>query len=302
MTPQQQALFFDRVATLLNSGLTLEQSFSLASQNGHPTFRRYLQQLSVTLTKGQALTPRSSPYFDAWTLRLIQAAEVSGSLPEVCHRLAIAAHRRQRWQKRYRTIGLAAVTIILSTLLLAVALLPVHPNWLTHPATWLAAFAVLGLAAAKLAPHTLYLLALQLPLIRKVAQLHSLLYLTELALPLRSGIPILTALELLGSHIPDRSLALHLTSATRQLQTGKPLSQTLKSKLPPIAFQMIQTGEETGHLDTALEQLAVYCETQLEKTLSQIQGLLLPLSIIAIGALVALMGIHLITSLIHLLP
>lgn len=60
--------------------------------------------------------------------------------------------------------------------------------------------------------------------LKGMAQSRLLLYFTELELPLRCGVPILQALELLRSRIPDVVLQKRLAIASRQIQAGQTLS------------------------------------------------------------------------------
>jgi type IV pilus assembly protein PilC len=67
-------------------------------------------------------------------------------------------------------------------------------------------------------------------------------------------------------------------------------------------MQMIRTGEETGNLDAAFHNLAEYYEGELERAIRQLEGVMRPLSILAMGGLVALLCIRAIASLINSLP
>jgi type II secretory pathway component PulF len=136
----------------------------------------------------------------------------------------------------------------------------------------------------------------------KLIQARSLLYLAQLQLPLSCGIPILTALELLREHIPDVVMRANVASAARQIRAGQSLSHSLEGKLPPIAAQMIRTGEETGNLDTALENMAQYYEGDLERRLQSLESSLRPLRILAIASLIGAVAIRAITLLLNLLP
>jgi type II secretory pathway component PulF len=94
----------------------------------------------------------------------------------------------------------------------------------------------------------------------------------------------------------------NLASAARQIRVGQPLSQSLQGKLPPVAIQIIRTGEETGNLDTALQNIAEYYERELELRLRLLESSLRPLGILALGGLVAAVGIRGITLLLNSLP
>jgi type II secretory pathway component PulF len=143
---------------------------------------------------------------------------------------------------------------------------------------------------------------MNLPILGKLIQARSLLDLAQLRLPLSCGVSILSAVELVREHIPDAVMKANLASSARQIRAGQTLSYSLEGKLPPIAMQMIRTGEETGNLDTALQNLAQYYEGELERGLRMLKSSLRTLSLLAIASLVAVVGIRGITVLLNSLP
>ncbi|MEW6493418.1 MAG: type II secretion system F family protein, partial [Cyanobacteriota bacterium] len=67
-------------------------------------------------------------------------------------------------------------------------------------------------------------------------------------------------------------------------------------------MEMIRTGEETGNLDTALENLAQHYQQELEHGLHRLESSFRPLSLVAIASLVAVIGIRGLTLLLNSLP
>jgi type II secretory pathway component PulF len=305
------ARFFHQFSALLQAGFSVQHSLNLAGNDGSASFQRTLQQVSRAVAAGQDLASAiaSHPrYFNAWTTSLIRAAEYSGSLAQTCERLAIAAEHHQRRARLYRSVGLAAMITLVSGLIL-VTVLTQGINPLIQSSFWLVGLGLMGLLVISLSGFRslrpdpgLYKLILSLPIVGQLLQIRSMLYFAELELPLRGGVSLLTALDLVRSHIPDPLMARNLAIATQQVRAGQTLSQSLQGRLPALALQMIRTGEETGNLDTAMQKLAEYYEGELERTLHQLQGILRPLSIVAMGGVVALLGIRAIASLINALP
>ncbi|HAX78118.1 MAG TPA: bacterial type II secretion system protein F domain protein [Cyanobacteria bacterium UBA11372] len=304
---QQQARFFQQLASLLDSGLSLQQSLSLAGKDLSSGFQTYLQRASVAVGRGQSLAAAISQppvYFDGWTLGLLEAAEYSGALSVACRRLAIASQRQHQRDRLYNSIKLATIAIIWSLFLL-IAALAGKATILSQPGFWLLAIGLLVLlivSSSFLGSH-LPIKSLQgVPILGKILQARSMLYFAELELPLSCGVSLGTALELLQKHIPDPVMAGKIAIATKRVLAGQSLSKSLQGRLPAIALSMLRTGEETGNLDAALEKIAKYYEGELERLLLQLKSILIPLSIIAIGALVALVVVWGITSLINSLP
>jgi type II secretory pathway component PulF len=311
LTTQEESRFFYQLAALLNSGMSVEQSLSLAGKDCNPSFQRYLQTVSTGVCAGQDLAGAlalDSRYFDSWTISLIRLAQYSGTLPQTCTQLAIAAEARARRKRLYRSVRLLAIATIWALLILSAAIFNPNSTGLIKPEFWLRSLAIFLLLLAisfwvsRYSSSRSQQLALKLPVLGKLIEANSLLHLAQLRLPLSCGVPILTAVELLREHIPDPVMRANLSSAARQIRIGQSLSYSLQGKLAPIAMQMIRTGEETGNLDTALDNLAQYYEGELERRLTLLQRSLRPLSLLAIAALVAVVGVRGITVLLNSLP
>lgn len=305
---QQQSRFFQQLATLLDSGLSVQQSLSLAGKDLGSGFQKYLQQASVAASRGQSLTAAISQppvFFDSFSLGLIEAAEYSGGLSIALRKLAIASLAQHQRDRLYNSVKLATIAMIWSLFLLITALIAGNATVLSQPGFWLLAIGllvVLILGFSFLGSH-LPIQSLQgVPILGKILQARSMLYFAELELPLSCGVSLGTSLELLQKHIPDPVMAGKIAIATQRVLAGQSLSKSLQGRLPAIALGMLRTGEETGNLDSALQKIAKYYEGELERLLLQLKSILIPLSIIAIGALVALVGVWGITSLINSLP
>lgn len=305
---QQKARFFQQLATLLESGLSVQQSLSLAGRDLSSGLQKYLQQATAAVSQGQGLAAAISQppvYFDGWTLGLLEAAEYSGALSVACRRIAIASERQHQRNRLYNSVKLATIAIVWSLFLLITALIAGNATILSQPGFWLLAIGLLVLltfASTFLGSH-LPIQSLQgVPILGKILQARSMLYFAELELPLSCGVSVGTALELLQKHIPDPVMAGNIAIASSRVLAGQSLSKSLQGRLPAIALSMLRTGEETGNLDAALQKIAKYYEGELERLLLQLKSILIPLSIIAIGALVALVGIWGISSLINSLP
>ena len=310
LTTQEQAQFFHQLTALLNSGLSVQQSLNLAGKDCNPSFQRYLQTASAAVGGGQDLASAISldRYFDGWTISLLRLAEYSGSLPQTCAQLAIAFEAQVRRERLYRSVRRLAITTVWSVLILVAAIFNRTPTGLVKPEFWLRSLAIalllLGISflTSSYSTERSQQLAMKLPVVGKLIQARSMIYLGKLALPLSCGVTLLTALELVREYIPDRVLRANLASATRKIRAGQTLSNSLQGKLPPIAMEIICTGEETGHLDTALQNLVEYYEGDLERRLNWLQLTLRPLSFLAIAGLVAVVSVRGLTTLLDSLP
>ncbi len=311
LTTQEQAQFFHQLTALLNSGLSVQQSLNLAGKDCNPSFQCYLQTASAAVGGGQDLASAislDSRYFDGWTISLLRLAEYSGSLPQTCAQLAIAFEAQVRRERLYRSVRRLAITTVWSVLILVAAIFNRTPTGLVKPEFWLRSLVIalllLGISflTSSYSTERSQQLAMKLPVVGKLIQARSMIYLGKLALPLSCGVTLLTALELVREYIPDRVLRANLASAARKIRAGQTLSYSLQGKLPPIAMEIIRTGEETGNLDTALQNLVEYYEGDLERRLNWLQLSLRPLSFLALSGLVAVVSVRGLTTLLDSLP
>lgn len=286
------------MASLLASGFSAQQSLIMAGQKSSAGFQHSLKQMWGVMATGEPLgkvLAQHPRYFDRWTVNLVQMAEHSGALVTVFEKLALSTERHQRHQRLYRAIGFSLALTTLSCICLLVALL--QASWLRQIGFWGGMLLLAGLLGfgsqliSRVPWHrSLYRSYLSLPVIGSILTARSVLLLTELEVPLACGVPLLTAVDMLRTHLPDPDLKATLTIALQQIHKGQPLSQSLSGRLPNIAVQMVRTGEEAGDLPTMLGKLASYYEDEAETLLKQVNAILKPITLLAMGGFVLILG------------
>lgn len=300
-TPRRQAEFFGQLGTLLDAGIPLARALPLVSKGVMFWERSYWQRVAQSLDQGldftTALEQGGTPPLKRWDRTLLHTAERSGALAEMCRQLAHRAwadHRRDRYRRSVlqSLLGFLAGTIVGGTTLLRLPL----------GVSFLLLFLGLGVVTATLLSPQLETLRQQLPVLKRYDEIQFTLNLTELALPLRCGLSLLAALDLLRQHLPPGQLHETLGHAATAVSRGLPLSQALGNDVPPLLRQYIRTGEETGSLEEMLAKVAEYYDQELESLLQRTQGTLKPLSLLGMGAIVLILGLGLIQQLLRQLP
>lgn len=311
LTFQEQAIFFHQFSALLKSGISTQQSLSLAGKDCSLSFQSYLQKASTATATGQEVADALAgdrPYFDRWTLSLIRLAEYSGALATTCEILATDAEAQLRRSRLWRAIKLRVIAFIWSLLVLIAALFNPHTTGIIKPEFWLRSLGILLLLFAvsfifpRYFSRSLQEIARTLPIWDKIAEARSLLLFAKLRLPLSCSVPLVTALELLRSHVPDIAMANALATAAQKIRQGASLSSSLTDRLPKIALQIIRTGEESGTLDSALQHIAQYYESELENRLRLLQNSLQLVSFLMFGGLTAVVGIRTLILMLNSLP
>ncbi|RME73741.1 MAG: hypothetical protein D6785_16715 [Planctomycetota bacterium] len=105
---------------------------------------------------------------------------------------------------------------------------------------------------------------------------------------MESGIPSLEALEIVEKIVGNKVLEKAIADARAQIVEGKDISVSLeKSKIfPPVVQCMIATGEQSGHLEEILEQLAEAFDEEIDLTTQKLTSMIEPVIIVALAGVV----------------
>ncbi len=108
---------------------------------------------------------------------------------------------------------------------------------------------------------------------------------------LSSGIPIIRAIELTGAVVGNRVFEDILVDATESVKAGSSFSEALSRhpEVPPIMWQMIRVGEETGSLGNILKTLGHFYSREVNDAVDTLVGLIEPLMIVGLGLGVGLL-------------
>jgi general secretion pathway protein F len=112
---------------------------------------------------------------------------------------------------------------------------------------------------------------------------------------LKSGVPLLQALEVVEAVVGNRVIS----SALKEVRVGVREGQGISGPLgrggvfPTLALQMVSVGEETGRLDEMLMRTAEYYEKETNNQLKQLVSLVEPGLILGMGLVVGVVVIGL---------
>lgn len=317
------ALFVRQLATLLQSGLPLDEALqALAEQSETPRMRGRLENLREQVREGRSLSESMTAcqVFDPLTRAMVAAGEQSRSLPRVLERLAEHAETRQALQRRVLVAMIYPTILILVSLLVTAGLLvfvvpevtrifteagqtlPLATRLLLAASAlikdyglWLLPLGgMLFIVARQLLAHEsnrlrLQSLMLRLPLIgRLLREVEATRLARTLGGLLESGTPMLEAM-----HIGARAQATLLMQraveqARERVREGAPLHRALGASglLPAILLHMIANGERGGNLDQMLIGAANGLERGIDARITLLLGLLEPLIILLMGSMV----------------
>ena len=113
-------------------------------------------------------------------------------------------------------------------------------------------------------------------------------FLRTFASLVRSGVPILDVLDIVGRSAGNVLVERACKDANQKIQGGETISLSLgrHSIFPPMMIRMIGAGEVTGRVDQMLEKVAQFYEEEVEAMLAGLAALIEPLLIVVIGVIV----------------
>ena len=320
------ALITRQFATLLESGLTIEECLSvlIAQTERHKT-RSILTGIKSKIIEGFSFVnaieeyPRSFPEIYR---AAVSAGEHSGNLEVVMDNLANYLEERQNLQQRLSIaliypIILTTVSVIIVMALLTFVVpkvvvvfeganqtLPLLTRVMisigdflkTHFAT-LAIFViavVFGLTALFRRPKPRLWLdnqTLKFTLTKRLSrEINSARLARTLAIMIQSGVPLLTAMRSAEGVLTNLVLRMELQQSAVDVSEGSSIHKSLlrHNRFSPLLAQMIASGEASGRLGEMLDKAANALEIGVKNRLAVIMGLFEPLVILVMGGLVML--------------
>jgi general secretion pathway protein F len=123
-----------------------------------------------------------------------------------------------------------------------------------------------------------------------------------LATLLKSGVPLLKAMDIVKNVLDNAKLSKVIETATGSIREGESIAAPLKRSgdFPPIVTHMIAVGEKSGQLEQMLENVAKAYDTQVETRVQALTSLLEPLMMVVMGGAVGFIAFSILMPLIQM--
>ena len=124
---------------------------------------------------------------------------------------------------------------------------------------------------------------------RRVKQKSLAIMCNQFAIVLRSGLPIVRAIELVAEQTDDKSLRRVLDGVAQDVASGLSLGDSFERNGPnlPVTFvQTVRAGEASGGLDIVFERLAAYYRKTAESQGKVRSAMIYPAFVLGVAAVV----------------
>lgn len=334
-------VFLRQLIMLLDAGTPILKSLKSLSERGEKmAVRALVSDIAQYVEMGNPLWQafeRHPRYFDTVFVSLIKASEASGTLTTVLQRTVKYRERREILRKRVRGAMFYPVILLFAccaaVLFICWVVLPefeamfskfnvqlptltVYFMRVAHiigAYWWIGVLVVAGLVALyklwyvqnpvrRLAADRM---KLRMPIVGVILRKNAIVEMTRtLALLLKSGLSMMSTLDLVRNAIHNRAVAQSLQYMRDSVERGGGLEQPLRQSsdvIPPVVADMLVTGEESGRLDSIAEQIADTYEEEVNISLSTLGEALQPILTIFLGAVVVLVMLAVFIPLVNMI-
>lgn len=318
-------VFSRQFATMINAGVSMVRSLGiLAEQTESKKLQRALNSIKDQVEQGQPLSDSMAKYpkiFNTLYTGMVKAGEAGGVLDGVLGRVATFLENQSRLNSQIKGAMAYPATVGCFAMLVSFVMLkfivPMFSGMFEQMGAKLPAFTQLLVDVSNFMGTIYFLLViaaiggmvygfimyrntpkgrfvtdgafLKLPvfgdLLRKVAVAR---FSRTLGTLLKSGVPLMGALEIVRDSIGNTVVAAALEDVRISVSEGEGLSKPLEKArvFPPMVTQMVSIGEETGAIDAMLEKIADFYDEEVETAVHALTSMMEPLMMVGIGGIV----------------
>lgn len=324
--------FFTELSVLLNAGLPLDRALGMLSEISESrTMKDVVSSVLRYVREGSSLSDalrRHPRVFKKLHVSMVMAGESGGVLDAVLERLVEFLETAKRIKDQVYSAMIYPVVLLLTAgVSIAVLLTYVLPKFtvifedfgksLPLSTTILMAMSDLlaslwwvilivavagggafrrytskGVGRTRWDAFKLWLFG------RIIIKLETARFARTLGTLLRSGVPLLGALENVRGVIGNTVIASTVQKISKGAKEGRGIARPMQEtgRYPELAVSMIRVGEETGRLDEMLLKVAETYEKSLDVTIKRFMSLVEPALLLMMGLIVGFIVLSMLTA------
>ncbi|MBI5450597.1 MAG: type II secretion system F family protein [Gammaproteobacteria bacterium] len=321
--------FFRQMHTLLRTGVPIISALHIINDStSNPSLNSVIHNVINGLDSGLSLTAAMRNRSDVFPLMItgiIEIGESSGNLPRAFLQLVTylekvqGASTKARSALRYPIIvvtflffALIVINVfvvpafahifrqfnselpLITRIMIGFSDLMVHYSYLLIAAAVIAVVAARKYLATEQGAYRWDRYKLQIPLIGLILYNSAMSrFATTLSTTTAAGVPVNLGLNITGKTIDNRFLAEKIFAIESEIKNGTSISRaaTLTQAFPALAIQMISVGEQSGALETVLNELAAYYDREVDQQLDTLSTSIEPILITVLGAIILVVAL-----------
>lgn len=316
--------FSRQFGAMLSAGMPIVSALEAQEEQAdHPNFKIVIHAVRQAIENGAALSEAMRQFpsiFDDLYCNMLRGGETGGQIAETIQRLAGFLEANARLKRKVKSAMMYPVIVLCIAMMLAIAMivfivpvfgemfsdfganLPKPTQFLLDVSDKIREFGLYILVAVVIAvivfkkwkatdkgAYAFDSFVLRLPIVgeltRKVASARFARSLGEM---IKSGVPILTSLEIVSGATGNRVTGRIVAKMRKSVEIGEPLSSAMENQtvFPMMLCRMLQAGEKTGKVDEMMDNIADFYDDEVETMLAGLTSLLEPLLMVFLGVII----------------
>ncbi len=324
-SPEDIAIFFRQLATMLTAGIPLVQAFEIVGA-GHdkPSMQKLILDIKAQVESGTTLHDalRKHPlYFDDLSVNLVEAGEQAGALENLLDKIATYKEKTEAIKKKIKkALFYPAAVLVVAVIVTVILLIFVIPQFeslfkgfgadlpaftravidlskFVQTQGWLLAMVIGGAGYAFAYFHkrsrkmreTVDRAMLKFPIVGPILVKAAIArYARTLSTTFAAGVPLVEALHSVAGATGNIVYEIGVLRMKDEVATGQRLQRAMENTnlFPNMVNQMIAVGEESGSLDQMAGKVADFYELEVDAAVDSMSSLLEPLIMAVLGVLV----------------
>lgn len=327
VSARDYSIFCRQFVSIISAGVSIINALEMMrDQTENRTLKKALGEVYEDVSKGESMAgamKKHSRVFPSMLCNMVEAGEASGSMEVAFERMAVQFEKENKLKQSVKKAMIYPIVLLVVMVgVLFLMMIWVIPNFMgmfaeldteLPPITqavvnmsdfviakwWLillvvaAAIALFkAYAASPSGKFVLGGIALKIPVFGKLQTKSECARLGRtLCTLLGAGVPMMDAIEITGRSMENVHYKKAMMDAKDQVMRGMALSRPLKTcgLFPPMVVHMVSIGEETGNIETMLENVANYYEDDVQVATEQVMALMEPMIIVVMALVVSVL-------------
>lgn len=330
---RERLVFVQHLGIMLKAGISLSQALkTLGEQSNNKLFVKILNEVALKVDSGVSLAESLKPYkkiFGELFISMIESGEISGNLENVLSQLYTQMKKQHELISKvkgaltypvviiFAMFGIGAFVIIfvvpkitammkdfnaelpLPTRILIAISNAIVQNGIISAVSFIGFILIIvNILRTKKGKYYFQTLLLKTPIISPIIKKINLAKFSRtISSLLKTDIMIIKTFQITANTLGNLHYRAALEEMAEKIKKGGQINEVIRGypKLfPPVVVQMIVVGEQTGELDSILQELADFYENEVDQIMNNLPSIIEPLLILILGVGVGAMAVAII--------
>lgn len=325
--PKDMAIFCRQFQSILRAGVPVSNILSMLSQQtANARLTAAIREMQAGIEKGETLagSMRKHPkIFSSMLCNMIAAGEESGNLEESFGQMEDWFDKAKRTKAAVKkAMTYPCIVVVVMIVVLVIMMVKVFPGFISSFSEmnmelpmptkivmgmsdwfvewwWALAIVLAALVVAAMlfnktnkGRHFFGWLTRKIPVVSNMTvKSECATFCRTLSLLLGSGLTLTDSLEMVAMNMSNIYFQEAVQACRTMVSEGWTLSASLRNTelFPPMVYNLVGIGEETGDLQSMLMKTADYYDDEVEEATQVLLGLLEPMITVFLGIMVALL-------------